>query len=117
MLTIYGIKNCDTVKRARKWFASRQVEHRFHDFRTDGLTDHLVKNWIFKTGWEALVNKRSLSWRMLDDTTRDRLSDGNIVCVLTETPTLIKRPVVTYQNQLIIGFKEDQFTTLLNQLK
>ena len=117
MLKIYGIPNCDNVKRARKWFTSRQVEHHFHDFRTDGLTDHLVKNWILKTGWEALVNKRSSSWRMLDNANKDGLSDSNIVSILTEKPTLIKRPVVTYKDQIIVGFKEDQFGTLLSQLK
>ena len=75
------------------------------------------KKWILKLGWEALVNKRSSSWRALDNRTKDRLSNDNIVSVLIEKPTLIKRPVVTYQNQLVIGFKEGQFAALLNQLK
>ena len=117
MLTIYGITNCDTVKKARKWFTSRDIGYQFHDFRKDGLADYLVEKWVLKLGWEALVNKRSSSWRALDNRTKDRLSDDNVVSVLIEKPTLIKRPVVTYQNQLVIGFKEDQFAALLKQLQ
>ena len=117
MLTIYGIKNCDTVKKAKKWFTSRDIEYQFHDFRTNGLTGELINKWVLKIGWETLVNKRSVSWRTLDDAIKTQLSENNIVSVLTDTPTLIKRPVVTYGNRVIVGFKEDQFTTLLNQLK
>ena len=113
MLTIYGIKNCDTVKKARAWLATREVDYQFHDFRTDGLTDQLVSKWISQVGWETLINKRSTSWRLLDDTIRKELSDTNIVSVLTQNPTLIKRPVVTLGEAIIIGFKEDEFITVV----
>ncbi|MAI41504.1 MAG: ArsC family reductase [Candidatus Azotimanducaceae bacterium] len=116
MLTIYGIKNCDTVRKARAWLATRGIEYQFHDFRTDGLTDQLVSKWISQVGWVTLVNKRSTSWRLLDDTIRKKLSDTNIVSVLTQNPTLIKRPVVTLGEAIIIGFKEDEFITVVASL-
>ena len=92
MLTVYGIKNCDTVKKARRWLEDNEVDYQFHDFRTDGLEADMVDRWADQLGWETLVNKRSTTWRGLTPATRNNLSRSNVVELLLDNPTLIKGP-------------------------
>ena len=113
MLTVYGIKNCDTVKKARGWLDNHDVDYAFHDFRVDGLSADMVNQWTNDLGWETLVNRRSTTWRNLDDATKDNLSADNVVDLLLDNPTLIKRPVVQTSDAVLIGFKESEFEGLL----
>lgn len=113
MLTVYGIKNCDTVKKARRWLDEHDVAYTFHDFRIDGLSTEIVDEWTKDLGWEALVNRRSTTWRNLDDDTKDNLSADNVVALLLDNPTLIKRPVVQTSGAVLVGFKESEFEGLL----
>lgn len=113
MNTLYGIKNCDTVKKARDWLAKNNVSYHFHDFRADGLNAAQVKNWIAEIGLETLVNKRSTTWKELDDDAKGNFSEKTAVAIIVENPTLIKRPLLDTGTQKYVGFKDAEYATLL----
>lgn len=110
MNTLYGIKNCDTVKKARDWLAKNNIDYRFHDFRVDGLDKTQVKHWIAEIGLENLVNKRSTTWKELDESVKESFNEQNAVAVIVENPTLIKRPLLDTSKQKHVGFKETEYT-------
>lgn len=112
MLTLYGIKNCDTIKKARRWLEDHGVEYQFHDFRQDGLDKKLLTSWVDTLGWETLVNKRSTTWRNLSDKDKSISTKQQAIKLLELNPTLIKRPVVQNKNKLLVGFKADEFKQL-----
>ena len=113
MLTLFGIKQCDTVKKALKWLEQSGVAHTFHDIRKDGLDQQMIQRWVDALGWEVVVNKRSTTWRGLDDAVKESLSADNVVALLLENPTLIKRPVVEQGETILIGFKAADFEAAL----
>ena len=97
MITLFGIPNCDTVKRARAWLADKDITYRFHDFKKDGVPEDLLDQWLETPGWEALVNRRGTTWRRLDDTTRATVVDAaSAKAALLTNASLIKRPVVVW---------------------
>jgi Spx/MgsR family transcriptional regulator len=110
--TLYGIKNCDTVKKARKWLDARQVDYRFHDFREDGLEKQQLLAWVNELGWETLVNKRSTTWKQLDQDTRDAMNKTMAINTMLAKPTLIKRPVLDTGNEQLVGFKGAEYEKL-----
>ena len=112
MLNLYGIKNCDTVKKARRWLEDHGIEYQFHDFRQDGLDKKLLSSWVDLLGWETVVNKRSTTWRNLTDKEKEISTNSQAVKLLAANPTLIKRPVVQNGNILLIGFKKSEFKNL-----
>ena len=114
MITLYGIKNCDTVKKARDWLVKNNIDCRFHDFRTDGLDKTQVTNWIAELGLETLVNKRSTTWKELDEITKANFNEQNAVAVILENPTLIKRPLLDISKRIHVGFKDTEYTTIFN---
>lgn len=94
---LYGITNCDTVKRARAWLDEHGVAYRFHDFKKEGVPERELDQWLEAPGWEALVNRRGNTWRRLDDQTRTAVVDAaSARSVLIANPSLIKRPVVNW---------------------
>ena len=113
MITLYGIKNCDTVKKARTWLDKNLVVYQFHDFRSDGISETQVKNWINDLGLEVLVNKRSTTWKELDEQTKNNF-ESNAVQVIAANPTLIKRPLLDTGTQKQVGFKDTEYTTIFN---
>jgi arsenate reductase len=112
MLTLYGIKNCDTVKKARRWLEEHGMEYQFHDFRLDGLDKEKIRQWIEQLGWESVVNKRSTTWRNLSAKEQNIDSATQAINLLLMKPTLIKRPVVETEKVILIGFKESEFAQL-----
>ncbi len=112
MLTLYGIKNCDTVKKARRWLEDHGVEYQFHDFRQDGLDKAQLTGWLEQLGWEAILNKRSTTWRNLSDKDKAISTNQQAGKLLLANPTLIKRPVVEKNKTLLVGFKESEFKKL-----
>jgi len=97
MTTLYGITNCDTVKRARSWLDEHGVPYRFHDFKKEGVPEAQLDQWLRAPGWEALVNRRGTTWRRLDETTRAGVVDAaSARAALLANPSLIKRPVVDW---------------------
>ena len=114
MVILYGIKNCDSVKKARVWLTENNVQFKFHDFRSDGLTESIIVNWLKRTEWELLLNRRGLTWRNLDASVKDTINRANIIDVLLEYPTLIKRPVLNYEKIVTIGFNSDIYEAIFN---
>ncbi|WP_066965390.1 ArsC family reductase [Microbulbifer sp. Q7] len=109
MITLYGIKNCDTVKKARKWLEQNDVAYRFHDFREDGMSDVPLQQWLQEFGWEQVLNRRSTSWRALSDAQKNAMDNGSAESLASETPTLIKRPVMARGENTLFGFKADDY--------
>lgn len=105
-ITVFGIKNCDTVKKARAWLSGRGIEYHFHDFRADGLDRKLAQNWIDELGLDVVVNKRGTTWKQLDTATREQMTAQNAPALLQENPTLVKRPVLDIGHQRFVGFDE-----------
>jgi len=108
-MIVYGIKNCDTVKKSRRWLEANGVDFQFHDFRADGLDQSTIESWLEKVSWETLFNKRSTTWRQLDDPRKDQLDQRIAIELMLANPTLIKRPIVTNNNDCIVGFKEAEY--------
>jgi len=112
MITLFGIKNCDTVKKARRWLEQASIEYRFHDFRTDGITPEQITHWIEDIGLDTLINKRSTTWKNLSDNDKNTLSEQTATELIMNNPTLIKRPVLEKGGQFTVGFKDANYQTL-----
>ena len=111
MLTVYGIKQCDTCRKALKWLAAEGTPHHFHDFRVDGLSKGLLTDWLNSPHADKLVNRRSTTWRQLTDEQRQFEGDA-LMTLLVEQPTLIKRPVFVTDKIVAVGFKPNDLTGL-----
>ena len=111
MLTVYGIKQCDTCRKALKWLSGQGIEHHFHDFRIDGLEAELVRSWLDSSFADKLVNRRSTSWRQLTNEQRELEGEAQIQLLL-EFPTLIKRPVFVTDELIAIGFNTKELEGL-----
>ena len=112
MTVLFGIKNCDTVRKARRWLEEHDVAFTFHDVRSDGLTQEQVAKWIGALGWEVVLNKRSTSWKTIDASRRENLDADSVNALLVELPTLIKRPVLEYDGAVYVGFKADTYNSI-----
>lgn len=112
-MIVFGIKNCDTVRKARRWLDAHEVEYQFHDFRQHGLDKTTIEHWLQSVDWETLLNKRGTTWRKLDDPRKDSLNQATAVDLMLENPTLIKRPVVETDNGCLVGFKDTEFAEKL----
>ena len=112
MITLYGIKNCDTIKKARRWLEDNGVEYRFHDYRVDGLDNALLHSFISELGWEPLLNTRGTTWRKLDEATRSKITDASSAAALMiEMPAIIKRPLLCKPGQpMLLGFSETLYS-------
>ncbi|TCP95796.1 Spx/MgsR family transcriptional regulator [Cricetibacter osteomyelitidis] len=115
MIKVYGIKNCDTVKKALKWLADHHIEHTLHDYRTDGIEQHWLNRAEQQFGWQNLVNKRSTTWRNLSDDVKENLSKDTALSVLFQQPTLIKRPIILQDGIALIGFNEKDYAAIFQR--
>ena len=114
MVTLYGIKNCDTVKKARRWLEQAGIDYQFHDFRSDGLDAHQVQRWVDFLGWENLLNKRSTTWRKLPETTRSNIDHESAIEVMLQNPAIIKRPILAENKHLHLGFSDQQYSEIFD---
>ena len=112
MTTLFGIKNCDTVKKARQWLDTHGIAYTFHDVRSDGLTKEQLEHWAKALGWQTLVNRRSTTWRTLSDDIKANLTESSAIEVILDNPTLMKRPVVEYKQTAFAGFKAEDYQTI-----
>ncbi len=113
MITLYGIKTCSTVRQARRWLDEQTISYGFHDFRENGLDLRLIDHFEQALGWESMVNRRSTSWRNLEDSERNDLSKDKAKKLMMEHPTLIKRPILDTGKEIIIGFTTDKYQFLI----
>lgn len=111
---MYGIKNCDTIKKAQKWLDNNQVSYDFSDFRIDGITKEFIQEIGDALGWEAVINKRSTTFRNLSDEVKQNLSGETAIAVILEQPTLIKRPILRFEDKLFVGFKDASYAEIFN---
>lgn len=114
-IQIYGIPNCDSVKRARKWLAAHGVAYIFHDFKKEGVDEKLLRQWVAAIGWEALLNRRGMMWRKLTDAQRTGLDEGKAMALMLEIPTIIKRPVLLADGHVEVGFSDTAYQKLFDQ--
>ena len=114
MITLYGIPNCDTVKKARTWLDENDRAYTFHDFKKAGLDKVTVDSWLQRVSWEILVNKKGTTWRGLPDATKASVVDAATATVLMlENTSVIKRPVLCINNQVLVGFDADLYKNTL----
>lgn len=112
-LVVYGIKSCDSCRKALKFLNDRNIEHRFHDLREDGLNIQMLERWADEVGWEKLVNRRSLSWRKIPEVDRNDMTRDKAMAALIDQPTLLKRPVLEAKGFFAIGFSDKRFSDFL----
>jgi arsenate reductase len=108
-MILYGIPNCDTVKKARRWLDEQGVAHRFHDFRKDGLEPDRLQSWIDALGWEKLLNKAGTTFRKLPDAAKAGLDAASAKALMLEQPAMIRRPVVEAADGVSVGFSADEW--------
>ena len=112
--TLFGIKNCDTVKKARRWLEDANIDYQFHDVREDDLSKNQVQTWVDALGWESVLNKRSTTWKQLSDDDKNTIDESKAISLMLEHPTLIKRPVLEHgeDKQISNGFKAAQYESM-----
>ncbi|MCG8707017.1 ArsC family reductase [Brenneria sp. 4F2] len=123
-LTMYGIKNCDTIKKARRWLEERQIDYRFHDYRTDGLDEPSLRHFISLVGWQPLINTRGTTWRKLGEAQRSVIngnsadSETAAIALMLEQPAVIKRPLlVKNDGKALLGFSADSYQEFIAENK
>lgn len=107
--TIYGIKNCDTMKKARTWLDEHDVSHDFHDYKAKGIDAATLDGWIAQVGWEVLLNKAGTTFKKLDDAQKENLDAARAKALMLEQPSMIKRPVLDVDGKLTVGFKPETY--------
>jgi len=115
MLTVYGIKSCDTCRKARKYFAENDIEFTFHDVRDNGLDIQMLERWSGRVDWTKLLNRQSLTWRKVPEVDRNDMSKEKAFALMIENPTLVKRPVLESPDFLAVGFSEKRFSEFLKK--
>ena len=113
MTTVYGIPNCDTVKKARAWLNEQGLTYEFHDFKKAGVPADQLDDWLERFGWETVINRRGMSWRRLPAEEREAMNAERARDAALANPSLIKRPVLETDKQMLIGFDADQWQEAL----
>ena len=111
-LTLYGIPNCDTVRKARKWLEVEAIDHQFHDFKKQGLKAETVYGWMAHLPLEVLLNRRGTSWRKLSDAEKALTDEAQLVALMVANPSLVKRPICVAGAVVTVGFSQDVQATL-----
>ena len=112
MTTIYGIKNCDTMKKARTWLESHKVAHDFHDYKASGIDKTTLEGWAKKVGWEILLNRAGTTFKKLPDADKEGLNEKKAIALMLVQPSMIKRPVLDAKGKLTVGFKPEEYKKL-----
>ena len=109
VVAIYGIKNCDTMKKARAWLDERGIAYAFHDYKTAGIERATLERWVKETGWEVLLNRAGTTFRALPEEKKEGLNERKAIALMLAQPSMIKRPVLVDGNRLIVGFKPELY--------
>lgn len=113
--TVYGIKSCDTCRKARQWLDARGIEYRVHDLRDDGLDIQTLERWVDRIGWEELLNTKSLTWRKIPEVDRAGMTRDRALSVMLDHPTVVKRPVLEYGQSVDVGYSPTRYAQLFKQ--
>ncbi|HEY9579356.1 MAG TPA: ArsC family reductase [Rhizorhapis sp.] len=113
-ITMYGIKNCDTIKKARNWLDSHEIAYDFHDYKVIGIDAARLDSWMRLAGWEVLLNKAGTTFRKLPDADKAGLDAEKAKALMIAQPSMIKRPVLEFDGKLLVGFKPDQYEQVLH---
>ena len=112
-LALFGIVNCDTVRKARRWLDEHGIEYAFYDYKKAGIDEARLMRWIDEAGWEVLLNKRGTTWRKLSDEDKADIDDAKAARLMAANPSMIKRPVIEGAGDLIVGFDEGVYAERL----
>jgi len=112
-ITIYGIKNCDTMKKARAWLEAHGVAYAFHDYKTQGIDRPRLESWSAQVGWEVLLNRAGTTFRKLPDSLKAGIDEPKAIALMLDQPSMIKRPVLDVDGTLLVGFKPDAYEQAL----
>ena len=112
-ITLYGIPNCDTVKKARRWLDAEGIDYTFHDYKKSGVDSATLSSWIKTHGIDTIINKRGTTWRKLDESKRENLSDAKAVKLLLEHTSMIKRPILENGKITLVGFDQSRYQETL----
>lgn len=113
MIKLYGIPNCDTIKKARKWLTENDVDYQFHDYKKLGVPEKELRNWVKKAGFEKLLNTRGTTWRKLDESVKNSVDETSAIQIMLDNPSIIKRPVLVQGKTLLVGFSVEEYAGLL----
>lgn len=114
MVTIYGISNCDTIRKARAWLDQHGVDYEFHDYRKDGLTTAMLRRWRTDPGYQALLNRRGTTWRKLPDALKEDLTEASMEKLMLDNPSIIKRPLLETGKKRVLGFAAADYGSLFS---
>jgi arsenate reductase len=112
-ITIYGIKACDTMKKARAWLEAAGIEYAFHDYRVDGIDEARLRGWIAQVGWEVLLNRAGTTFRKLPEAERDGVDEARAIRLMLAQPAMIKRPVLDLGARIVVGFRPEAYQAQL----
>ncbi len=112
MTTLFGIKNCDTIKKARKWLEENNIDYTFHDYRKDGLELDWLNKAEAELGWEQLLNKRGTTFRQLEDSVKQNINKESAIQLMLAQPAMIKRPVLIHNDHYFLGFKAQSYSEI-----
>lgn len=111
-VTVYGIKNCDTMKRARAWLEAHEIAYAFYDYKNAGADRALLEGWVKQVGWEVLLNRAGTTFRTLPDADKAGLTEKKAIALMTTQPSMIKRPVLVADDKILVGFKPELYAAL-----
>ena len=112
MTIIYGIKNCDTMKKARTWLEGHKVAYAFHDYKASGIDKAVLEGWAKKVGWEILLNRAGTTFKKLPDADKENITEKKAIGLMLAQPSMIKRPVLEAKGKLTVGFRPDDYKKL-----
>lgn len=115
MITMYGIKNCDTIKKARAWLEVNGIAYDFHDYKTAGIDEARLRGWAKELGWERLLNRAGTTFRKLPEAEREGLDEDKAVVLMLAQPSMIKRPVLDIGDRRLLGFKPEAYAAALGK--
>jgi arsenate reductase len=108
-ITVYGIRNCDTMKKARAWLEQRKIAYNLHDYKTEGISQPQLEAWAKDLGWEVLLNRAGQTFRKLADKGKENITEKKAIALMVAQPSMIKRPVVETSGKLLVGFKPELY--------
>ena len=112
--TLYGIANCDTIRKARRWLEEHGIDYEFHDYRKQGLDSKLLHTLEAELGWQAMLNRKGRSWRQLPETIRDSIDRDSALALMLDNPALIKRPILAGRGPLLAGFDSQRYAAIFD---